>query len=139
LKPTVAAAENYRAEVVRRARYCCEYCGYPEAASSTPLEIDHIIPEARGGRTSLNNLALCCRSCNLHKHVKTEAADPMTGEIVPLFNPRTQQWSEHFVLDRNTGEIRGLTPVGRAAVAALALNSTHVLTTRRLLIRLGIR
>jgi hypothetical protein len=135
----VAAAESYRAEVARRARYRCEYCGYPEAASSTPLEIDHITPEARGGRTTIENLALCCRSCNLHKHVKTEAADPVTGETVSLFNPRTQRWSEHVVLDRDTGEIRGLTPVGRAAVAALALNSTHALTTRRLLIRLGIR
>jgi HNH endonuclease len=103
------------------------------------LEIDHIIPEARGGRTTIDNLALCCRSCNLHKHVKTEAADPVTGETVPLFKPRTQQWPEHFILDHDTGEIRGLTSVGRAAVAALALNSTHALTTRRLLIRLGIR
>ena len=42
----MAAAESYRAEVARRARYRCEYCGYPEAASSTPLEIDHVIPEA---------------------------------------------------------------------------------------------
>jgi 5-methylcytosine-specific restriction endonuclease McrA len=61
----MAAAESYRDEVARRARYRCEYCGYPEAASSTPLEIDHIIPEARGGRTSIDNLALCCRWCNL--------------------------------------------------------------------------
>ena len=62
-----------RAEVARRARYHCEYCGYPEAASSTPLEVDHIIPEARGGPTTFNNLALCCRRCNLHKHVQMEA------------------------------------------------------------------
>jgi hypothetical protein len=134
----MAAAESDRAEVARGARYRCEYCGYPEAASSTPFEIDHIIPEARGGRTTTDNLALCCRSCNLHKHVKTEAADPVTDETVSLFNSPTQRWFEHFLLDRDTGEIRGLTPVGRAAVAALALNSTHALTTRRLLIRLGI-
>ena len=56
----------------------------------------------------IDNLALCCRSCHLHKHVKTEAADPVTGETVPLFNPRTQQWSEHFVLDPDTSEIGGL-------------------------------
>jgi 5-methylcytosine-specific restriction endonuclease McrA len=52
----MAAAESYRAEVARRARYRCEYCGYPEAASSTPLEIDHIVPEARGGHTTIDNL-----------------------------------------------------------------------------------
>jgi hypothetical protein len=38
----MAAAASCRAEVARRAHYRCEYCGYPEAASSTPLEIDHI-------------------------------------------------------------------------------------------------
>jgi 5-methylcytosine-specific restriction endonuclease McrA len=61
----VAAAESSRDAVARRALYRCEYCGYPEDASSTPLEIDHIIPEAKGGRTTIDNLALCCRSCNL--------------------------------------------------------------------------
>lgn len=134
----VAATDNTRAEVAHRAHYCCEYCGYPEAASSTPLEVDHIIPAARGGTTTFDNLALCCRRCNLHKHVKTEAADPVTGAMVRLFNPRTQQWPEHFVLDRDTGAVRGLTPIGRATVVALVLNSTHALATRRLLIRLGL-
>jgi hypothetical protein len=134
----MAAADNTRAAVARRARYRCEYCGYPEAASSTPLEVDHIVPEARGGTTAFSNLALCCRGCNLHKHVKTEAVDPVTGVMVRLFNPRTQQWPEHFALDRDTGEVSGLTPIGRATVAALVLNSAHALATRQLLIRLGL-
>ena len=82
----MAVTARLRAEVARRARYHCEYCGYPEAASSTPLEVDHIIPEARGGPTTFTNLALCCRRCNLHKHVQTEAVDPDTAGTVPLFN-----------------------------------------------------
>jgi 5-methylcytosine-specific restriction endonuclease McrA len=61
----MAAADSERDEVARRARCRCESCGYPEAASSTPLEIDHIIPEAKGGCTTIENPALCCRSCNL--------------------------------------------------------------------------
>jgi HNH endonuclease len=132
----MAAVDAYRLEAARRGGYRCEYCGYPEAASSTPLEVDHIVPEAKGGSTTLDNLALCCRSCNLHKHVKTEAIDPVTGEIVPLFNPRTLQWNEHFALDHSTGEIRGSTPIGRASVEALVLNSGHAVATRRLLIQL---
>jgi hypothetical protein len=135
----MAAADSARAELARRAQYRCEYCGYPEAASSTPLEVDHIIPEARGGRTTLDNLALCCRSCNLYKHVKTAATDPVTGETISLFSPRTQRWAEHFILDRDRGEIHGLTPHGRATVAALVLNSPHAIATRRLLLRLGLR
>jgi 5-methylcytosine-specific restriction endonuclease McrA len=49
----MAAADSARAELARHAQYRCEYCGYPEAASSTPLEVDHILPEARGGQTTL--------------------------------------------------------------------------------------
>jgi hypothetical protein len=134
----MAAVDAYRSEVARRARYRCEYCRYPEAASSTPLELDHIVPEAKGGSTTLDNLALCCRACNLHKHVKTEAVDPVSDETVPLFNPRTQQWPEHFMLNFDTAEILGLTPVGRATLETLVLNSPHALATRRLLIRLGL-
>jgi hypothetical protein len=134
----MASVDTYRPEVARRARYRCEYCRYPEAASSTPLEVDHIIPEAKGGATTLDNLALCCRACNLHKYVKTEAVDSVTSESVPLFNPRVQEWSGHFALDRDTGTIAGLTPEGRATVEALEMNSQHAIATRRLLIRLGL-
>jgi 5-methylcytosine-specific restriction endonuclease McrA len=87
----MAVADSVRAALARRAQYRCEYCGYPEAASSTPREVDHIIPEARGGRTTLDNLALCCRSWNLYKHVQTVATDPVTGETVSLFNPRAHR------------------------------------------------
>ena len=132
----MAAVDVYRSEVARRGGYRCEYCGYPEAASSTPLEVDHIIPEAKGGSTTMDNLVLCCRSCNLHKHVKTNALDPVTSEIVPLFNPRTLLWNEHFLLNRSTGEIHGSTPIGRASVEALVFNSGHAIATRGLLIRL---
>ena len=134
----MAAVDAYRSEVARRAHYRCEYCLYPEAASSTPLEVDHIIPEAKDGSTTLDNLALCCRSCNLHKYVKIDAADPITGETTTLFNPRGQHWPEHFTLDRDTGTIQGVTPAGRATEKALVLNSPHAVATRRLLIRLGL-
>src|SRR4051812_37810376 len=103
----MASVDAYRPEVVRRARSRCEYCGYPEAASSTPLEVDHIVPEAKGGLTTLDNLALCCRSCNLHKYTKTEAVDLISGQTVLLFNPRIQAWLEHFALDHHTGAILG--------------------------------
>lgn len=134
----MAAVDAYRSEVARRAHYRCEYCRYPEAASSTPLEVDHIIPEAKGGISTLDNLALCCRSCNLHKYVKIDAVDPRTGETSSLFNPRVQHWREHFTLDRDTGAIQGVTPTGRATEQALVLNSPHAVATRQLLIRLGL-
>jgi hypothetical protein len=134
----MATGDSIRSAVADRARYRCEYCHYPEAASSTPLELDHVLPEAKDGATTLENLALSCRACNLHKHVKTEARDPLTGENEPLFHPRSQQWSEHFGLNIETAEIVGLTPAGRATVEALSMISHHAVATRRLLIRLGL-
>jgi 5-methylcytosine-specific restriction endonuclease McrA len=40
----------------------CEYCG-----SKENLEIDHIIPVARGGGNTINNLQILCRACNKKK------------------------------------------------------------------------
>ena len=48
--------------------------------------------------------------------------DSDTGEIVPLFNPRTQVWLDHFHWATDGIRIIGLTPVGRVTVAALQLS-----------------
>lgn len=96
------------------------------------------MPEARGGPSTLDNLALCCRACNLAKHTQMEAVDPVSGVRASLFHPRQQQWSEHFVLERTTGVIQGSTPTGRATVEALGMNAVHTLATRRLLLRIGL-
>jgi hypothetical protein len=53
------------------------------------------------------------------------------GDLVPLFNPRTQVWAEHLVWSDNGVEIIGLTPVGRATVSALKLNQPFMLRARR--------
>lgn len=43
-------------------RRCC-YCG----AQDTPLEVEHIVPRARGGSNRVSNLALACVPCNQQK------------------------------------------------------------------------
>jgi len=43
----------------------CAYCG-----STEKLEIDHIIPLARGGTNDSDNLQVLCRSCNRRKGVR---------------------------------------------------------------------
>jgi hypothetical protein len=48
--------------------------------------------------------------------------DPESGEMVTLFNPRVQTWSEHFVWDVTRVYIIGQTPHGRATVELLDLN-----------------
>lgn len=114
------------AEVERRVRAAaqnrCGYCLSPQHLVMARLEIEHIIPLAQGGSSDESNLWLACPLCNRYKANKTTAVDPATGEIVPLFNPRTQKWSEHFRWIESGLRIVGLTPTGRATVAALHLS-----------------
>jgi hypothetical protein len=85
------------------------------------LEIEHIVPRARGGKSDESNLWLSCPLCNRHKADRTSAADPESGNEAALFNPRCQRWSEHFCWSPDGLRIVGLTPTGRATVAALRL------------------
>jgi len=113
-------------EVERRVRGAagnrCGYCLSPQSLVMARLEIEHIIPLAKGGSNDESNLWLACPLCNRYKSDKTTAVDPQSGEIVPLFNPRTQVWSEHFRWSEDGLRIIGLTPIGRATVAALHLS-----------------
>jgi len=127
-----------RQQVIQRAGYRCEYCGYPQEASPIPLEMDHIIPQTKGGRTTLTNLALACRHCNQHKGTKTTGIDPETQQAVRLFNPRTDQWAEHCQFLQRSGEMIGLSPIGRATVHELRLNDRRSVRLRWLLTRAGL-
>lgn len=110
-------------EIVRqRAQFQCEYCHYPELLSSAPLSIDHIQPRSLGGSDDLNNLALACRRCNERRYNFTTGIDPETETEVALFNPRSQQWSDHFIWSANALQIIGKTSTGRATCDRLDLN-----------------
>ncbi|WP_233749051.1 hypothetical protein [Leptodesmis sichuanensis] len=51
-----------------------------------------------------------------------------TGETVSVFNPRQQDWKQHFAW--NGVEMVGLTPTGRATITALNLNRETMLAIR---------
>jgi hypothetical protein len=130
-------SSSLRQRVVAEFRNRCVYCHTPTSITGARLVIDHIIPEAVGGPTSWENLCLACHSCNEFKGTQVEARDPLTGERVPLFHPRRQQWGEHFCWSEDGSEIIGLTPIGRATVAALNLNHLHIVEARRRWARVG--
>ncbi|MGB8699042.1 MAG: HNH endonuclease signature motif containing protein [Thermosynechococcaceae cyanobacterium] len=110
-------------EAVRqRAQFRCEYCHYPELLSSSPLSVDHIQPQSLGGSDDLENLALACRRCNERRYNFTTGIDLETQIEVPLFNPRQQQWSVHFIWSADALRIMGQTPTGRATCHRLDLN-----------------
>jgi hypothetical protein len=113
-------------EIIRqRAKFRCEYCHYPELLSSGPLSIDHIQPQSLGGSDDLENLALACRRCNERRYNFTSGVDPTTGSEVALFNPRQDQWSEHFIWSADGLEIIGVSPTGRATCNRLDLNDNR--------------
>ena len=100
-------------EIVRqRAQFQCEYCHYSELLSSAPLSIDHTQPRSLGGNDDLNNLALACRRCNERRYNFTTGIDPETETEVALSNPRSQQWSDHFIWSANALQIIGKTSTG---------------------------
>jgi hypothetical protein len=123
--------------VAERANGCCEYCRSQVRFAIQPFSIEHIIPRSAGGETVLDNLALSCQGCNNHKYNKIEGRDPVSGELVPLYHPRKQRWSEHFAWNGEFTRIIGLTPTGRSTVEVLQLNREGVVNLRRVLYAMG--
>jgi hypothetical protein len=120
-----------RERVAIQARHRCGYCLSAEAVVGMPMEMDHLIPESLGGLTEEDNLWLACSLCNDSKSDRIAARDPVTGQIVRLFDPRHQVWSEHFRWSTDGDQIVGLTATGRATAVALNLNRAVLLQARR--------
>jgi hypothetical protein len=82
------------------------------------------VARQHGGTDDSENLALACYHCNLHKGPNIAGLDPETGELVPLFNPRTQDWDDHFEIWGSS--IVGQTSTGRATILVLAMNAEQM-------------
>lgn len=115
--------------VEERAKHLCEYCLLPAEITFFPHEIDHVIAEKHGGETTADNLAFTCWRCNRHKGSDLGSFDPQTGAFSFLFNPRTQQWDEHFKFEEL--QIVGLTSEGRTTARLLQLNGNERLAERQ--------
>jgi hypothetical protein len=121
-----------------RAKSHCEYCQTSEWLSGLPCEIDHIIPRAKEGPTTADNLCLACASSNGYKGTHTRAIDRESGEEVSLFNPRHQHWREHFAWSEDGTTITGLTASGRATVVTLKLNHPLIVAARSIWVNVGL-
>ena len=126
-----------RQRVAESARFRCGYCLTSQRVIGPLLEIDHIVPQARDGTHHEDNLFLACPMCNSHKADRIEAVDPESAATVPLFNPRTEQWDDHFEWTEGGTVIRGKTPKGRATVAALNMNHPDIVAARHLWVIAG--
>lgn len=74
--------DSLRRQVVADAKNRCGYCQTAQQISGAQLQIDHIIPLARGGTSDESNLWLACTWCNSYKASQTHAIDPETNEWV---------------------------------------------------------
>lgn len=125
-------AKSRRQQVIDRAADCCEYCQMPQQLDVQPFQLDHIRAQKHHGPTTLDNLAWSCLPCNSYKGSDASSYDPDTDTLVPLFNPRAQDWNEHF--EWSGPELLGKTATGRATIALLRINSADRLDHRQLLI-----
>ncbi len=128
-----------RQAVAERAAKRCEYCQLPVDGQVATFPVDHVVPESRSGPTALDNLALACPHCN-SKWACERDTDPVTGQVVALFNPRVQIWSDHFQWSRRDPvRLDGKTPCGRATIERLQINAPTMLEARRLLRLAGLK
>lgn len=123
--------DETRTKVGEHAQHQCGYCLAQQKYVPWRLEIEHIIPRSKGGTDVEANLWLACRSCNSYKSDQITSVDPLTGNVVNLFNPRQQAWHQHFRWNEDGTLIIGVTECGRATVIALNLNNLIAVTVRR--------
>jgi 5-methylcytosine-specific restriction endonuclease McrA len=124
-----------RKQVIERANQECEYCRLHQDDSFLAFEIDHAVPREHGGGDELANLALACPHCNQHKRLRHDTFLDNYQDVVPLFNPRFDTWSDHF--RREAGEIIAKTRVGQATVKIFRFNEPDRLILRQLLAQAG--
>ncbi len=118
-----------RTHVRERAQNACEYCHlHQDDSPLAALHVEHIIPRIHGGTDDLDNLALACVDCNLHKGTNLTGIDPQTNELTELFHPRRQDWDEHF--EWQGIYLTGKTAAGRTTIRVLNMNSDDQVALR---------
>ncbi len=124
-------SQELRAEVARRAEHRCEYCLIHENDAGFPHQVDHIVSRKQGGLSVSDNLAYACVLCNRHKGSDIASIDPRTGEVIRLFDPRRDRWTEHFRIE--DAFISPVSTIGEATVRLLRMNAPERIAERHLL------
>src|SRR5438477_9498997 len=119
-----------------RAEGRCEYCRLPDDADEWPFHVEHIVARQHGGDDRDDNLCWACIRCNVRKGTNLASIDPESGQRSNLYDPRRQNWHDHFVV--RDARIIGLTPIGRTTVRLLRMNDHPRVELRRELIDGGI-
>jgi hypothetical protein len=122
-----------REHVRIRAANLCEYCLLPQENCSLTHHVEHVVARQHGGTDDISKLALACHRCKLRKGPTLTGVDPVTAEIVRLYNPRQDRWTEHF--QSVDAMIVGITAIGRTTIHVLSINDARRVELRSLLRR----
>ena len=57
----------------------CHYCG--ESFSRRQLTMDHVVPLARGGKSTKGNVVVACKECNNEKKYNIPAETILSAEL----------------------------------------------------------
>jgi hypothetical protein len=128
-------SDKIRAIVRYRAGKRCEYCHKPDKYGAYPFHVDHIIARKHKGEDDLENLAWACFECNVNKGTDIASYNEM-GILIPLFNPRTQQWNDHFVFE--DAWLKAKTDIGQITIEILQINHEEQLELRKTLMESGL-
>ena len=129
-------SNTVRVQIQRRANQRCEYCRKADFFGTYCFHVDHIIAQKHNGPTVLDNLAWACYECNICKGTDIASYDTITKELTRFFNPRKDDWDDHFKLEG--ARIVGLTPVGRVTVRLLQMNDPSQIEARRAMLDSGL-
>ena len=84
-------SNKLRFEILKRDGFTCQYCG--RKAPEVELEIDHIVPVAKGGSNEIDNLITACHECNNGKfdrcledpaEFQTVNAEKIRADAIPI-------------------------------------------------------
>lgn len=75
-----------RRNIYEHYNYKCAYCGF--RYSTTELNLEHVIPRSRGGRTDWSNVVTSCIPCNLRKGNRL----PEEAKMKLLVTPTKPKW-----------------------------------------------
>ena len=88
-------SKRVRFEIFKRDLFTCRYCG--KRPPDVLLEVDHVIPVAKGGANDDDNLVTSCDACNRGK------SDVSLGNVVPAIDELTRLAAMQEVLERAVG------------------------------------
>lgn len=87
-----------RQNVFLRDKYTCQYCA--EIFPEHQLNLDHVLPRDKGGKTTWKNIVTSCIPCNTRKANRL----PREVGMRLLAEPRTPRWRPLFGLQKQASE-----------------------------------